>query len=69
MQITDVELKKMIDDGSKAAVEAALAEKAAADKAKEDEHKTALRAQFQEVYEENRKREESSGTKALSPIS
>lgn len=68
MQITDVELKKMIDDGSKAAVEAALAEKAAADKAKEDEHKTALRAQFQEVYEENRKREESSGVKALTPM-
>lgn len=68
MQITDVELKKMIEDGSKAAVEAALAEKAAADKAKEEEHKTALRAEFQEVYEANRKREESSGTKALSPI-
>ena len=44
MTLTDVELKKMIEDGSKAAVDAALAEKAVADKAKEDEHKTALRA-------------------------
>lgn len=68
MTLTDVELKKMIEDGSKAAVDAALAEKAVADKAKEDEHKTALRAEFQEVYEANRKRESDSGTKSLTPM-
>ncbi len=68
MTLTDVELKKMIDDGSKAAVEAALAEKAAADKAHEEEHKNALRAQFQEVYEANRNREIENGTKGLSPL-
>jgi len=68
MQLTDVELKKMIDDGSKAAVEAALAEKAAADKAKEEEHKTALRAEFQEVYEANKKREEAAGIKSMTPM-
>lgn len=68
MTLTDVELKKMIEDGSKAAVDAALAEKAVADKAKEDEHKTALRAEFQEVYEANRKREEATGAKSMSPI-
>jgi len=64
MQITDVELKKMIDDGTKSAVDAALAQKVEADKAKDAEHKTALRAEFQEVYEANRQREEASGTKA-----
>jgi len=68
MTLTDVELKKMIEDGSKAAVDAALAEKAAADKAHEEEHKTALRAQFQEVYEANRMREDSSGVKAMTPM-
>ena len=68
MTLTDVELKQMIDDGSKAAVDKALAEKATADKAREEEHKTALRAEFQEVYEANRKREEATGTKSMSPI-
>jgi len=68
MTLTDVELKKMIDDGSKAAVDAALAEKAAADKAHEEEHKTALRAQFQEVYEANRSKEAENGTKGMTPM-
>lgn len=64
MTLTDVELKKMIEDG----VDAALAEKAAADKAKEEEHKTALRAQFQEVYEANRLKEVENGTKGMTPM-
>jgi len=68
MTLTDVELKKMIEDGSKAAVDAALAEKAAADKAHEEEHKTALRAQFQEVYEANRAKEAENGTKGMTPM-
>lgn len=68
MTLTDVELKKMIDDGAKAAVETALAEKAKADKEREEEHKNALRAQFQEVYEANRNREIENGTKGLSPL-
>ncbi len=69
MQLTDVELKKMIDDGAKAAVDAALSQKAEADKAKEEEHKSALRAEFQAVYEENRKREAATGVKSgLAPL-
>lgn len=64
MTLTDAELKKMIEDG----VDAALAEKAAADKAKEEEHKTALRAQFQEVYEANRLKEVENGTKGMTPM-